>query len=240
MKKNIELNFYLYNATYADCHDELGGQNFGKFIANMKSFDFKDGDYITLVDIIYGLKIHLAIYAGYDVFTTNENGTVCNNPETDTKHYYLELMILGSYGSENDECLETVWLDEEYPDGLDDKEGFAIYDRLIKLAKEYISEEINELPSVWEVEFDSVGDDGHEGYTTLFNNYDDAKAFFDKKVMDEKNPEISWAGEVYEEYKNGTLDEDEYGVTDTDDTFVVAEIHEYSFVSWTLRRKEIF
>ena len=114
MKKNIELNSSLYNATYANCHDELGGQSFGKFIANMKSFDFKDGDYITLADITYGPKIHLAIYAGYDVFTTNENGTVCNNPETDTKHYYLELMILCNRDGEDDECLETVWLDEEY------------------------------------------------------------------------------------------------------------------------------
>ena len=237
---NIELNSNLYNATYANCHDELGGQNYGKFIANMKSFDFKDGDYITLADITYGPKIHLAIYAGYDVFTANENGTVCNNPETDTKHYYLELMLLGNNEGTEDECLETVWLDEEYPNGLDDKEGFAIYDRLTSLARKYIREEINKLPSVWVVEFDGVDDNGHEGYTTLFNNYDDAKAFFDERVATEQNPDMSWAGDVYNDYKNGELDEDEYDVTDTDDTFAVTQNDEGYYVSWTLYKKEIF
>lgn len=73
-----------------------------------------------------------------------------------------------------------------------------------------------------------------------FSNYDNAKAFFDEKVAEERNFDISWAGDVYNDYKNGILDEGEYDVTDTDDTFAVTQDGEGYYVSWTLYKKEIF
>lgn len=239
MKKNIELNTYLLNYRYANRYTELGGRRYGEFIANMNTFNFKDGDYVTLAEITYGNIFRLAIYAGYDTFTVNEDGSVCNNPATDKKHYYIELMILANRKGDDDECLENVWFDEDYPNGIDETECFTIFDRLMDAARDYIADEINKLPSVWVVESDYCDSDRHTGFSVLFNNYEEAKAFFDEKVAEEQASETLWCSYVYNDYNNGLLDEEKYDVTVDDDTFAISVRDENCYTRWTLRRKEI-
>lgn len=240
MDKKIELNTFLLKASYADVFTELNGQSYGKFIKNIKSFDFKDGDYIVLAELRYGPNICVAVQAGYDVFTLNENGTVCNNPKTDKKQYYIEVMALGDNAGPTDECIETVWLDEEYPNGITEEEAFELYDKMCKYARIFIFDEVNKLPYVWSVAFEGYDSEGHQSYSSLFAHYEEAKAFFDGCVATEQNPEMSWVGNIWEDYKNGNLDEEDYEVSLTDDTLYVENKMEGYFVYWTLRKKEIF
>lgn len=238
--KKIELNTYLFTTQYADARTELNGQNYGKFIKNIKSFDFKDGDYIVLVEMNYGPNIHVAIQAGYDIFTIDENGIVCNNPKTDKKQYYIEIMVLGDNAGPTDGCIETVWLDEEYPNGITEEEAFKLFDRMCDRARNFILDEINRLPYVWSVEFEGDDSEGHQSYSALFALYEDAKAFFDERVASEQNPNMSWAGEVWKDYQNGNLEEGDYDIESTEDTFSVTNNNEGYYVYWTLRKKEIF
>lgn len=240
MDKKVEINRYLLTAHYADTFTELNGQNYGKFIKDIKSFDFKDGDYIVLAEMKYGPNIHVAVQVGYDIFTLNEDGTICNNPETDKRQYYIEVMVLGDNAGPNDKCIETVWLDEEYPNGITEEEAFELYDTMYRCARRFILNEINKLPYVWSVNFEGYDSEGHQAYSALFARYEEAKAFFDENVAVEQNPEISWVGDIWNDYKNDNLEEEDYDIESTEDTFSVTDNNEGYYVSWTLRKKEIF
>lgn len=239
MKNNIELTSNLFRIHYADAA-ELGNVGPVKFIQNIKEFDFKDGDYLSLLEMSYGPNIRVEIIAGYDVFTYNEDGTVCNNPEIDAKRFYVEVMVLGDNNGPSDECIETVWLDEEYPDGMTLEDAYDVWDRLYETAKDFIKEEASKLPCVWVVQLETSEENRDDEYFTLFSNYEEAKAFFDEKVADEQAPGNSFVGDIWEDYENGNLDESDYEVVNTEDTFGVRETVEGTFVSWSLYKKEIF
>ena len=239
MKNNIELASNLFRVNYPD-YSELGNVGPAKFIQNIKEFDFKDGDYLSLLEMSYGPNIHVEIIAGYDMFTYNEDGTVCNNPETDTKQFYVEVMVLGDNNGPSDECVETTWLDEEYPDGMTLEDAYDIWDRAYETAKDFIKEEVNKLPGVWVVQLETSEENRDDEYFTLFSSYEKAKEFFDEKVADEQAPGNSFVGDIWKDYENGVLDKEDYEVVNTENTFSVRETVEGTFVSWSLYKKEIF
>lgn len=239
MKKNIELTSNLFRVNYPD-YSELGNVGPAKFIQNIKEFDFKDGDYLSLLEMSYGPNIHVEVIAGYDVFTYNEDGTVCNNPKTDKKHYYVEVMVLGDNNGPSDECIETTWLDEEYPDGMTLDDAYEVWSDSYDEALNFVREEVNKLPSIWVVQLETSEENRDDEYFTLFSSYEKAKEFFDEKVADERAPGNSFVGEIWEDYENGTLSEEDYEVLITEDTFSVRETVEGTFVSWSLYKKEIF
>ena len=239
MKNNIELTTNLLRLHYADS-SELDNKGPAKFIQSIKEFDFKEGDYISLLEMSYGPNIHVEIIAGYDMFTYNEDGTVCNNPETDTKRFYVEVMVLGDNNGPSDECIETIWLDEEYPDGMTLEDACDIWDRAYETAKDFIKEEVNKLPGVWVVQLETSEENRDDEYFTLFSSYEKAKEFFDEKVADEQTPGNSFVGDIWENYENGSLEESDYEVVNTEDSFSVTETCYGTFVSWTLYKKEIF
>lgn len=239
-KKNIELTTNLLKRTFAR-PEELGGYNsIRDFIVNMKNYDFGEVDCITLFEVKYGPNIHVAVEAGYDIFTYTKNGITSNDPRTDKKHYYVQATVLGdNEGSAND-CLKICWLDDDYPDGLTIGDALKVWDDMYAAAYDFIKEQVEKLPYVWVVQLETNDDSREDELFVLFHKFEDAKAFFDEQVAREKNPDISWVGDIWEDYKNGTLEEDDYEIQETEDTFTVTEMCEYSFVSWTLRRKEIF
>ena len=239
MKNNIELTSNLFRVNYPD-YSELGNAGPAKFIQNIKEFDFKDGDYLSLLEMSYGPNIRVEVLAGYDVFTYNEDGTVCNNPKTDKKHYYVEVMVLGDNNGPSDECIETTWLDEEYPDGMTLDDAYEVWSNSYDEALNFVREEVNKLPSVWVVQLETSEENRDDEYFTLFSSYEDAKEFFDEKVSDEQAPGNSFVGDIWEDYENGALDKEKYEVLITDDTFSVRETVEGTFVSWSLYKKEIF
>ena len=239
-KKNIELTANLLNRTFAR-PEELGGYNsIRDFVVNMKNYDFGEVDCITLFEVKYGPNIHVAVEAGYDIFTYSKDGITSNDPRTDKKHYYVQATALGDNEGSTNDCLKICWLDDDYPDGITYDEALKLWDDMFNEAYSFIKKQVEQLPYVWVVALETSDESRNDEYEAFFSKYEDAKAFFDKKVTDEKNPETSWAGEVYEDYKNGTLEEGDYEIQETEDTFTVTEMCEYSFVSWTLRRKEIF
>lgn len=238
-KNNFELTWNLLRLHYAD-PSELDNKGPVKFIQSIKEFDFKDGDYLSLLEMSYGPNIHVEIIVGYDIFTYNEDGTVCNNPETDAKRFYVEVMVLGDNNGPSDECIETVWLDEEYPDGMTLEDAYDVWERVYETAKDFIKEEASKLPYAWVVQLETSEENRDDEYFTLFSNYEDAKAFFDERVADEQAPGNSFVGDIWEDYENSTLDKEKYEVLITEDTFSVRETVEGTFVSWSLYKKEIF
>ena len=239
MKNNIELTSNLFRVNYPD-YSELGNVGPAKFIQNIKEFDFKDGDYLSLLEMSYGPNIRVEVIAGYDVFTYNEDGTVCNNPKTDKRHYYVEVMVLGDNNGPSDECIETTWLDEEYPDGMTLDDAYEVWSDSYDEALNFVREEVNKLPSIWVVQLETSEENRDDEYFTLFSSYEDAKEFFDEKVSDEQAPGNSFVGDIWEDYENGTLDKEKYEVLITEGTFSVRETVEGTFISWTLYKKEIF
>lgn len=240
MEKNINLTTNLLKLNFAR-PEELGGCNsIRDFIVHMKDYDFKDEDCITLFEAKYGPNIHVVVEAGYDIFTYSKDGITSDDPRTNKKHYYIQATALGDNEGSTNDCIKICWLDDDYPDGLTIDDALKVWDDMYAAAYDFIKEQVEKLPYVWVVAFETDDENRNDEYEAFFSKYEDAKAFFDKKVTDEKNPETSWAGEVYEDYKNGTLEEGDYEIQETEDTFTVTEMYEYSFVSWTLRRKEIF
>ena len=239
-KKNIELTTNLFKVNYANS-EEMGGYNsIRDFIVHMKDHGFKEENCITLFEAKYGPNIRVVVEAGYDIFTYSKDGITSNDPRTDKKHYYVQTTALGNNEGYTNDCIKICWLDDDYPDGLTIDDALKVWDDMYSAAYDFVKEQVEKLPYVWVVAFETSDEDRIDEYETLFNRYEDAKAFFDEKVADEKNPETSWAGEIYEDYKNGILNEDDYEIQETEDTFTVTEMCEYSFVSWTLHRKEIF
>ena len=239
-KKNIELTTNLLKVNLAHS-DELGGcSSIRDFIVHMKDHDFKDEDCITLFEVEYGPNIHVVVEAGYDIFTYSKDGITSDDPRTNKKHYYVQTTALGDNEGSTNDCIKICWLDDDYPDGLTIDDALKVWNDMYTAAYDFIKEQVEKLPYVWVVAFETDDENRNDEYEAFFSKYEDAKAFFDEKVTDEKNPETSWAGEVYEDYKNGTLEEGDYEIQETEDTFTVTEMCEYSFVSWTLRRKEIF
>ena len=236
---NFELTTNLLRLHYAD-PSELDNKGPVKFIQGIKEFDFKDGDYLSLLEMSYGPNIHVEIIVGYDIFTYNEDGTICNNPETDTKRFYVEVMVLGDNNGPSDECIETIWLDEEYPDGMTLEDACDVWDRAYETAKDFIKEEVNKLPGVWVVQLETSEENRDDEYFALFSSYEKAKEFFDEKVADEQAFGTSWVGDIWEDYENGTLDKEKYEVLITEDAFSVRETVEGTFISWALYKKEIF
>ena len=240
MEKNINLTTNLLKLNFAR-PEELGGCNsIRDFIVHMKDYDFKDEDCITLFEAKYGPNIHVVVEAGYDIFTCSKDGITSDDPRTNKKHYYVQTTALGDNEGSTNDCIKICWLDDDYPDGLTIDDALKVWDDMYAAAYDFIKEQVEKLPYVWVVAFETDDENRNDEYEAFFSKYEDAKAFFDKKVIDEKNPETSWAGEVYEDYKNGTLDGDDYEIQETEDTFTVTEMCEYFFVSWTLRQKEIF
>ena len=239
-KKNIELTTNLLKVNLAHS-DKLGGcSSIRDFIVHMKDHDFKDEDCITLFEVEYGPNIHVVVEAGYDIFTYSKDGITSDDPRTNKKHYYVQTTALGDNEGSTNDCIKICWLDDDYPDGLTIDDALKVWNDMYTAAYDFIKEQVEKLPYVWVVAFETDDENRNDEYEAFFSKYEDAKAFFDEKVTDEKNPETSWAGEVYEDYKNGTLEEGDYEIQETEDTFTVTEMCEYSFVSWTLRRKEIF
>lgn len=239
-KKNIELTANLLKVNLAHS-DELGGCNsIRDFIVHMKDYDFKDEDCITLFEVEYGPNIHVVVEAGYDIFTYSKDGITSDDPRTNKKHYYVQATALGDNEGSINDCIKICWLDDDYPDGLTIDDALKVWNDMYSAAYDFIKEQVEKLPYVWVVALETSDENRSDEYETLFFKYEDAKAFFDGKVADEQNPETSWAGGVYEDYKNEELDEDDYEIENTEDTFYVREMCEGTFVSWTLRKKEIF
>lgn len=239
-KKNIELTTNLLKLNFAR-PEELGGCNsIRDFIVHMKDYDFKDEDCITLFEAKYGPNIHVVVEAGYDIFTYSKDGITSDDPRTNKKHYYVQTTALGDNEGSTNDCIKICWLDDDYPDGLTIDDALKVWNDMYSAAYDFIKEQVEKLPYVWVVALETSDENRSDEYETLFFKYEDAKAFFDGKVADEQNPETSWAGGVYEDYKNGELDEDDYEIENTEDTFYIREMCEGTFVSWTLRRKEIF
>lgn len=239
MKNNITLDSHLYIMNLAP---ELGATSYKTFLKNIKNYDFGEDGYLIMYEIKYGPNIHVIVKAGYDIFTTDENGTTSNNPETDVKHFYVQASALGdnSGALEEEHFIDVVWFGEDISDEPDDDEIQKVLDRMYQSARGFIFEQLELLDSLWVVQLETDGDNREDEHFALFRKFEDAKAFFDECVAREKNPDISWVGDVWEDYENGELYKDGYEIESTEDTFYVREKCEGTFVSWTLRRKEIF
>ena len=78
-------------------------------------FDDRQDIDSEVVLIKYGKKHKVELMFGYDVFTFNEDGTVCNS-KNDKRHFYIE--VWNNFGCEegyylgNDAPAETFWLGE--------------------------------------------------------------------------------------------------------------------------------
>lgn len=236
---NIALDSHLYSMNLAS---ELGVINFKNFLKNIKNYDFGNDDYLIMYEIEYGPNIHVVVKAGYDIFTIDENGITSNNPETDTKHFYVQASALGdNSGALEEECLiDVVWFGEDISDEPDDDEIQKVLDRMYNSARGFIFDQLKLLDSLWVVQLETDSDNREDEYYVLFHKFEDAKAFFDEQVAREKNPDNSWVGDMWEDWKNSELSEDDYEIEATEDTFYVREQCEGTFISWTLRQKEIF
>lgn len=246
MKKNnmnnipVTLNSYIANVRWANSEDLGGARSILDFITKMENYKPNEIWYVTLWEEKYGPNIHVIIEAGNDVFTIDENGFISANPETDTQHYYVTARILGSRNGPFEDVIDTIWVDEEYPD-IDREQAQEILGRLIDAARDYIKEEVNKLPTLWVVEFQSRDDEDNPCYHVNFKSYKKAKAYFDECVAREKNPEISWVGEIYEDYKDPEKAPDEdYEVNEGETEFSATNNINGIFVSWTLTKEPIF
>ena len=238
MKNNIALDLHLHNINFTS---ELGARSLKSFLKDIKNYDFGDDDYLIMYEIEYGPNICAIVKVGYDIFTTDENGMLSNNPETDVKHFYVQASALrdNSGALEEERFIDAVSFGEDISDESDDEIQKAL-DRMYQSAMGFIFKQLELLDSLWVVQLETDEDNREDEHFVLFHKFEDAKAFFDEQVAREKNPDISWVGDVWEDYKNGTLDENDYEIQETEDTFTVTEMCEHFFVSWTLRRKEIF
>ena len=236
---NITLDSHLYSMNLTS---KLGVINFKNFLKNIKNYDFGNDDYLIMYEMKYGPNIHVVVKAGYDIFTIDENGIASNNPETDTKHFYVQASALGdnSGALEEERFIDGFWLGEDISDEPDDDEIQKFLDRMYNSTRGFIFDQLKLLDSLWVVQLETDGDNREDEYYVLFHKFEDAKAFFDEQVAREKNPDISWVGDMWEDWKNGELSEDDYEIEATEDTFYVREQCEGTFVSWTLRQKEIF
>lgn len=79
-------------------------------ILNVEKIELQDGDYeIILSQRLNGERLDLMI--GFDRFTENEDGTICNS-ENDTNHYYLEIWQNWEE-EESDEPIVCYWLSDD-------------------------------------------------------------------------------------------------------------------------------
>ena len=234
-KKNIALDSHLYRI-------KLGAIDFENLLKNIKNYDFGNDDYFIMYEIKYGPNIHVVVKVGYDIFTTDENGITSNNPETDTKHFYVQASALGDNNGalEEERLIDVVWFGEDISDEPDDDETHKVLDRMYNSARGFIFDQLELLDSLWVVQLETDSDNSGDEHYVLFHKFEDAKAFFDEQVAREKNPDISWVGDMWKDWKNGELSENDYKVEDTEDTFYVRAQYGGNFVNWTLRQKEIF
>lgn len=239
MKNNITLDSHLYNVNLAS---ELGATSYTNFLKNIKNYDFGEDNYLIMYEIKYGPNIRVIVKVGYDIFTIDENGMASNNPETDAKHFYVQASALGDNCGvfEEEHFIDAVWFGEDISDEPDDDEIKKVLDRMYQSARSFIFEQLELLDSLWVVRLETDSENKEDEYFVLFHKFEDAKAFFDERVACEKNPNTSWVGDVWEDYENGELYKDGYIIENTEDTFVVMENGGGYYVSWTLRRKEIF
>lgn len=238
-KKNIALNLHLYRMNLAP---GLEIRNFKKLLKNIKNYDFGNDDFLIMYEVEYGPNIRVVVKAGYDIFTTDENGITSNNPKTDTKHFYVQASALGDNSGvlEEERLIDVVWFGEDISDEPDDDEAREALDRMYNSVRGFIFDQLELLDSLWVVQLETDSDNSDDEHYALFHKFEDAKAFFDEQVAREKNPDVSWVGDMWEDWKNGELSEDDYEVIDTEDTFYVRAQCGGNFVNWTLRQREIF
>lgn len=238
-KKNIALNLRLYRMNPAP---GLEIRKFKTLLKNIKNYDFGNDDFLIMYEVEYGPNIRVVVKAGYDIFTTDENGITSNNPKTDTKHFYVQASALGDNSGvlEEERLIDVVWFGEDISDEPDDDEAREALDRMYNSVRSFIFDQLELLDSLWVVQLETDSDNSDDEHYALFHKFEDAKAFFDKQVAREKNPDISWVGDMWEDWTNGELSEDDYEVIDTEDTFYVRVQRGENFVNWTLRQREIF
>ena len=238
-KKNIAPDLHLYRMNPA-----LGpeARNFKKLLKNIENYDFGDDDFLIMYEMEYGPNIHVVVKAGYDIFTTDENGITSNNPKTDTKHFYVQASALGDNSGvlEEERLIDVIWFGEDISDEPDDDEIQKALDRMYNSARNFIFDQLELLDSLWVVQLETDSYNSGSEHYVLFHKFEDAKTFFDEQVAREKNPDASWVGDMWEDWKNGEFSKDDYEVVDTEDTFYVGVQSGEIFVNWTLRQKEIF
>ena len=81
--------------------------NLSAIVRNIENFNFLDGDCETVLRQS-SIDHHIDLMIGFDRFTENEDGTICNS-ENDTNHYYIELWD----SEDEEEPLEICWLSED-------------------------------------------------------------------------------------------------------------------------------
>lgn len=210
--------------------------NVKKFLSRLDKYDFKDGDYTDICKIFYGPNLEIRIQAGFDFYTVNEDGTICNNKETDKRHYYLEAMVyVDMHGEESDECICISWYDE-VAEAITEDVAKEIWDEVYNSAIKYIDEEAKKLPKVWLVSFSE--ETGTESKTTIFSKYEKAKEYFDACVKAEKNNEDSVAFEV-SRATEAEREEWRYNLSDKEKYFEAADDCG-RWVVWKITEKEIY
>lgn len=238
--KNVTLSSYLANVRWANSEDLQGATSIPDFIAKMKDYKSNGTWCVTLWEEKYGPNIHVVIEAGNDAFTISSDGMIENNPATDIQHYYVTARVLGNRNGPFDDVLDTVWVDEDYPE-VDKDQAREIYHRLMKAARDYIQEQVNQPPTQWCVELQSRDGGDNPCFHVNFKSYKKAKAFFDERVAYEKNPNWSWVGDIYEDYKDlDNAPDYNYKVIEGEHEFTVTNNEDGTFVSWTLTKEAIF
>lgn len=108
-------------------------ENLTNIVRNIENFDFHNGDdcEIIMQQRLHGKKIDLII--GFDYFTENEDGTICNS-EKDTKHYYLEIWEDFNEG-DADAPIEVYWLSDNEAERED--QFFEAFAYMTTLLQEY-------------------------------------------------------------------------------------------------------
>lgn len=119
--------YYDYAASIADDRINIEHLVRGK---DLKWFFERGVDCISLVSK-YGNKRSCSLLFGFDMFTENEDGTICNTPN-DIPHWYFEIMP----DDEEEDCaFEIDWL-------YDGEDAFLAFLHMYDLMDEYLEQDI--------------------------------------------------------------------------------------------------
>lgn len=106
--------------------------NITDIVRNIEEFHFGDDDCTTLLSQRMNNK-QIDLLIGYDIYTENEDGTICNS-EKDTKHYYLEIWEDFNEG-DADAPIEVYWLSDNKAERED--QFFEAFAYMTTLLQEY-------------------------------------------------------------------------------------------------------
>ena len=131
----------------------VGDENIEEMLNNIENYFVGEGDYEPVLTK-YGNGHKVDLMYGYDVYTYNDDGTICNS-ENDKKHFYVEVWDNfedeAPYHRGDGSPVATWWLEEdgrprsvilqEALDVMHDViEGLYDYDKELDMTKERMKE----------------------------------------------------------------------------------------------------